>query len=243
MDFSGAAVGAFSRLSVAGSTVAAVLVQGCAPSSPQSSTPRAFEVCANKAGRRVEDLLCRGAATDYSYLWYYFDAGVPVPPVGSRLVGGSLIATNGIAYARATGGEDLPDQPQSQAVQDTPSPPTETVVTRDATGAFVVNGSVNGHPVTFVVDTGASDVVLSPDDAARLGLVQAKLKYDRLYQTANGVGRAAGFQANEIRVGSITIANVSASVNQAPMKYSLLGRAFLDRLNTFKIEHGRLYLR
>jgi clan AA aspartic protease (TIGR02281 family) len=215
---------------------------GTAAPAPTSSGPRALKVCADKAGRHVADWLCQGAAADNPYSWYYFDVGVPVSPLGSTLVGGSLIATNGVAYGAAEpgGGPTAPSPPQAGPDQ---PPPSETVVTRDASGAFVVDGEVNGHPLRFMVDTGASDVVLSPEDAASVGLDPATLKYDRLYQTANGVGRGAGFQAAEIRIGSIRISDVAASVNQAPMRYSLLGRTFLDRLSSFRVEHGRLYLR
>jgi clan AA aspartic protease (TIGR02281 family) len=203
-----------------------------------------LQVCGDKAGRRVQDELCRGAAPDTPYFWYYFDQGGPVPPLGGPLAGGALIATSGVAYVTSTGEDRGLGQAASQTIAaPTQSPPPETVVTRDANGAFVVEGEVDGHPVTFVVDTGASEVVLSPDDAASLGLTPANLKYDRLYQTANGVGRGASFQAAEIKVGSIRIPDVAASVNQAPMRYSLLGRAFLDRLNSFRVERGRLYLR
>jgi len=236
-------VNARSTLKFAALAAAALPAQACAPS-PPPAPPSAVEVCADKAGRRVVDELCRGAAADNPYNWYYLDAGVPIPPLASPLSGGSLIATNGVAYATPADGSKGVDGAQPMAQQDAATAPqADTVVVRDATGAFVVNGAVNGRPVTFVVDTGASDVVLSPNDAEKVGLDQASLNYDRLYQTANGVGRAASFQADEISIGAIKIANVSASVNQAPMKYSLLGRAFLDRLNGFRVEHGRLYLR
>ncbi len=221
---------------------AALAVQSCAASAPPG--PHALQVCSDRAGHRVDDQLCRSAATDTPYAWYYLDVGAPAPPVGASLGGGSPIATVGIAYITSTGETEASADPASQTSAETAgSPPADTVVEKSANGAFVVSGEVNGHPVTFVVDTGASEVVLSPADAAKLGLTPANLKYDRMYQTANGIGLGASFEASEIKVGAIRVTGVAASVNQAPMRYSLLGRSFLDRLNTFRVERGRLYLR
>jgi clan AA aspartic protease (TIGR02281 family) len=223
--------------------IAAIMsIQACAPA-PSQMGPSARQVCADGTGRRVEDQLCRGAASETPYNWYYFDVGAPVPPIGSRLAGGSLIATNGVSYVTASGDEARERQGLLQAPSSaTPPSASETIVARDPTGAFVINGAVNGRPVTFVVDTGASDVLLSPSDALNVGFDPGALHYDRVYQTANGVGRAASFQAHEISVGGISIDNVPAAINQAPMRYSLLGRTFLDRLSAFRIEHGRLHL-
>lgn len=98
-------------------------------------------------------------------------------------------------------------------------------------GHFHVEAEVDGEIVSFVVDTGASDVVLTPADARRLGFDPAQLDYSRRYETANGIVRAAPVRLNEVVVGPIRLENVSASVNEAPLSTSLLGMSFLKRLS------------
>ena len=116
------------------------------------------------------------------------------------------------------------------------------VVTQDDQGGFFVMGKVNGQPVRFLVDTGASDTVLSPDDAHRLGLDTGPLRYDRSAETANGIGHGALVTANSVAVGSIELRGLPVLINQAPMTSSLLGMTFLSRLESFQVRGRRLYL-
>ena len=109
-------------------------------------------------------------------------------------------------------------------------------------GQYEVMGEVNGQPVRFMIDTGASDIVLSPADAARLG-APATLNFDRHYETANGAGLGAGWQVNSLAVGPIRFAGVPVSVNRTPMDQSLLGMSFLRRLESFEFKGRQLILR
>lgn len=118
----------------------------------------------------------------------------------------------------------------------------ELVVTGGETG-FVVMGEVNGAPVRFVVDTGASDTVLSPADAHRAGLDSPSLEFDHLAETANGTGRGAHATAASLSVGGIGFRDMPVVINQAPMTSSLLGMTFLRRLESFEVRDGRLHLR
>lgn len=116
-------------------------------------------------------------------------------------------------------------------------------LSEDAEGAFHVIGRVNGQPVNFLVDTGASDIVLSPADARRLGIDVAGLNFTRPYETANGVGQGAAWTADALEVGKIRLSNVAVSINQAPMSTSLLGMTFLKRLDSFEVKDGQLILK
>ncbi len=69
--------------------------------------------------------------------------------------------------------------------------PLEMIIPASAHGHFLVEAVVEGTPLAFVIDTGASDVVLSPADAERLGFRPDELRFTRRYQTANGVVAAA----------------------------------------------------
>jgi aspartyl protease family protein len=109
-------------------------------------------------------------------------------------------------------------------------------------GHFHVQALVNGSRVTFLVDTGASDVVLAPDDARRIGFDPATLAFDRLAETANGTVRGASVALKSLIVGPIDVMNMPATVNEADMSESLLGMAFLNRLTGWRVENGVLTL-
>lgn len=119
----------------------------------------------------------------------------------------------------------------------------ELVVTQDADGGFVIMGQVNGQPVRFLVDTGATDTVLSPADAHRLGLDKAALSFDHASETANGTGHGAPYVADSLAVGDIRFQAMPLVINQTPMTYSLLGMTFLKRLDSFQVRGRRLYLK
>lgn len=119
----------------------------------------------------------------------------------------------------------------------------EVVVDADGRGHFLLEAAVNGTPVLFLVDTGASAVVLSPDDARRVGLHPQRLTYSQRFQTAGGVVRAAPVTLREVRVGQFALYDLPASVNEAPLGISLLGMGFLSRLSGYEVRDGRLVLR
>jgi clan AA aspartic protease (TIGR02281 family) len=119
----------------------------------------------------------------------------------------------------------------------------EYVVQPGAGGHYVVEATVNGAPLTFLVDTGASDIVLTMADAERLGLHPGSLHFTQRFATANGEVRGAPVVLREIRVGQFSLFDVPASVNEAPLRVSLLGMSFLQKLNGYAVENGRLILR
>ena len=101
---------------------------------------------------------------------------------------------------------------------------------------------VNGHVVHFLIDTGASDVSLTMDDARRLGFDPAKLSFTTQYQTANGITLGARVTIDEIKVGDITVRNVAGSVMQDNAGASLLGMSFLNALGSYEFRGDRLVL-
>lgn len=128
--------------------------------------------------------------------------------------------------------------------------PTQGVAHDDGTlsfdagpdGHFRVQALVNGGRVTFMVDTGASDVVLAPDDARRIGIDPATLVFDQFAETANGTVGGAAIRLDSLVVGSIEMNRLPATVNGADMSESLLGMEFLNRLNGWRVENGVLTL-
>jgi aspartyl protease family protein len=109
-------------------------------------------------------------------------------------------------------------------------------------GHFHVIGEANGVTTDFLIDTGASDIVLTPTDARRLGIDVGALDFSRRFQTANGVGRGASFTLTRLSVGSIVLTDVPVSINEADMRESLLGMSFLRRLASFEVVGRKLIL-
>src|SRR5688572_25065619 len=103
------------------------------------------------------------------------------------------------------------------------SDPKVLVLTEGGGGHFFVISEANGVPLRFLVDTGASDIVLSPDAARRLGIDPGELRFTRVFRTANGIVRGASYNLASLKIGSLEFSNVPVTVNQAEMDTSLLG--------------------
>ncbi|MAU40775.1 MAG: TIGR02281 family clan AA aspartic protease [Kordiimonas sp.] len=112
----------------------------------------------------------------------------------------------------------------------------------DMTGHFFIRANINNIPVRFMVDTGASEIVLSPADARRVGFDLQKLTYSQRYQTANGIVAGAPVRLNQLVVGPIVMTDIRASVNSAQMRTSLLGMHFLNQLSGYQVRDEVLTL-
>jgi aspartyl protease family protein len=120
----------------------------------------------------------------------------------------------------------------------------EVIVNRRLGGEFVVPGKVDGVRVAFLFDTGASTVVLRDQDARRVGVDPGALDFDVSVVTANGAAMAAPTRIAELAVGPIVMRNVSALVvRPGALSESLLGMSFLERLQSYTVERGRLIMR
>ncbi len=113
----------------------------------------------------------------------------------------------------------------------------------DGRGHYFVTAQVNGQPVRFLVDTGASSIVLSRNDADRLDLRAGRLVFDQIYSTPGGLVRAAPVTLREIQIGALRVRDVPASVSERPMDVSLLGASFLSRLAGYEVSGGKMTLR
>jgi len=117
-------------------------------------------------------------------------------------------------------------------------------VARTANGDFDVTTQINGARVAMVLDTGASSVVLTRDDAKAAGLPLEVLAYTANIDTANGRTRAAPVTLDRIAVGGLVERSVEALVAQpGQLKTSLLGMSFLNRLQSWEVRGDRLLLR
>jgi|CXWL01.1.fsa_nt_gi aspartyl protease family protein len=109
-------------------------------------------------------------------------------------------------------------------------------------GHFYIEAKVNGVAVNFMIDTGASDVVLSKQDAQRIGINTETLSYNRTYYTANGATGGAGIKLKRLQIGDFILDDFPASVNQGEMGNSLLGMTAIKQLGGFKIDGDEMVI-
>jgi aspartyl protease family protein len=111
-------------------------------------------------------------------------------------------------------------------------------------GHFVVRTEANGVELNMLVDTGASTVVLRPEDAQRLRIDVDNLRYFVPVQTANGTTYAASVRLQSLSVGKISLKDVDALIaKRGTLRDNLLGMSFLNRLNSYEFSGDYLTLR
>jgi aspartyl protease family protein len=110
-------------------------------------------------------------------------------------------------------------------------------------GHYFTRAEINGRAVEVMIDTGASMVALSWEDANRAGIYIRDRDYTQRVQTANGVGRIAPVVLDSISIGPITVRDVPAAVSEpGKLATSLLGMSFLQRLQRVDMRGGVLVL-
>ena len=136
----------------------------------------------------------------------------------------------------------------AQAVDAAPSPAVAATgapasIVKAADGHFWAEATVNGRAVRFLVDTGASAVALTLDDARRLGFEPRDLNYAYQVTTAAGQVRAAKVSLSEVSVAGAQVRDVDALVIENGLQSSLLGMTYLGRLSQFEATQTALILR
>ena len=116
-------------------------------------------------------------------------------------------------------------------------------IPRDARGHFETEGRINGQPVDFMVDTGASTIALNETSAASFGLRPSPGDYRVSVSTANGTVKAARTQIAMVDVGGLVLHDVDALVlPDEALSENLLGLSFLSRLKRFEYANGTMVL-
>jgi clan AA aspartic protease (TIGR02281 family) len=117
------------------------------------------------------------------------------------------------------------------------------VVDARSNGQFATKAVINGIPIDVLIDTGATYLSFSQQDAATLGLTPRPDDYTVAVQTAGGMSRLAPMVVDEVRVGDIVLHNVSAAVSEASGRsVTLLGMTFLGRLTRVEVRGKQLHL-
>ncbi len=120
---------------------------------------------------------------------------------------------------------------------------SELVIEADPRGHYFVDADIGGREIRFLVDTGASMVALSEEDADTIGYPIHQLEYSGRVNTANGVARVAPIMIDEITIGDNVVRNVQGAVIEGHTGKSLLGMTFLRKLAGFEVKNNQLFLR
>ncbi|WHO71117.1 TIGR02281 family clan AA aspartic protease [Rhizobium sp. BT03] len=144
--------------------------------------------------------------------------------VGNRLLAG-LVPGRAVVVTTSEGGQEI-------------------ILHKLLNGHFEADVAVNGQTIEMLVDTGASMVALSHEDAERIGIDLSRLSYSMTVMTANGRGRAAPVTLDQVAIGPIVRNNVAASVAEdGRLDQSLLGMSFLETLGSLQMQTDELRMR
>lgn len=119
----------------------------------------------------------------------------------------------------------------------------EHMIERASDGHFYVEAQVNGRPVRFLVDTGASAVVLTMADAQRTGLPFSLQDFSVIARGASGDVRGQRIRLGSVAVGDQMAYDVDGAVVAEGLDVSLLGQSYLSRLRSVEIDGNRMTLR
>jgi aspartyl protease family protein len=109
-------------------------------------------------------------------------------------------------------------------------------------GHYWAWAQIDGHPVRVLIDTGASAVALTPEDARRAGVDLELLVYNRDVNTAQGITHAAAVTLDHVSVAGAEVNGVEALVVPKGLSSSLLGMSYLGRLEGFEATRSGLIL-
>jgi aspartyl protease family protein len=140
--------------------------------------------------------------------------------------------------------EPAPRPKQGGSVPTASAGPRFVALKADSRGHFAADILVENQFVKAIVDTGASVVAFSHEDAKKVGIVPAKSDYTVKVQTANGAVNAARVRIPELRLQGITVRDVEATVMPpGALPITLLGMSFLRRLASFEMTGNTLLLK
>jgi aspartyl protease family protein len=135
----------------------------------------------------------------------------------------AVIEINGKRHTLRVG-----DAPASVGGAMTASRGSKIVLTAGTGGHFLTAGAINGRPTQFLVDTGATSVSMSVQEAERLGIDYKKGQLGRS-STANGTVTTYLVKLASVRIGDVEVYDIEGNVVPAGMPYILLGNSFLTR--------------
>lgn len=145
-----------------------------------------------------------------------------------------------LAPSRPVAPVPVPAAPKPVVVARAPAPVAR--LTRDASGHFLAEATVNGRVVRMLVDTGATTVALTPADARAAGLSVDPARWQRIGRTASGEARGERLNLASVALGGVRRMDVEAVVVDG-LPVSLLGQSFLRRLDAVEIRGDEMTVR
>ncbi len=125
-----------------------------------------------------------------------------------------------------------------------PDGSNEVILYKSDNGHYQADVNVNGVVISMLVDTGASGIALTYEDAERLGFRPGDLVFNRQVMTANGVAQTALVRLDTVSIGNIRRNTISAGVaKRGNLEKSLLGMNFLSTLKSVTITGDELRLK
>jgi aspartyl protease family protein len=118
----------------------------------------------------------------------------------------------------------------------------EVTLQRSSDRHFYAEAGVNGNSIRFLVDTGASEIALTEEDARKAGIAVDPSKYELIGHGASGIVRGQFVQLDKLDLGGIRESGVKAVVVQGA-NVSLLGQPFLENIDEIVIRKGEMVLR
>jgi aspartyl protease family protein len=165
----------------------------------------------------------------------------------SALVFAALVIAAALSIGRAPP-TDRPAPPpartdSAETTSRQPDMGDAVVLQREPDGHFYTNANVNGTPIRFMIDTGASSVALTRDDAQKSGLFLSENDFNEIGRAAGGEIRLRRVTLDRVAVGGIEARGVPGVVIGGNGDISLLGQSFLATLGSVTIEGDRMVLR
>lgn len=155
----------------------------------------------------------------------------------------AVTAALGTSWAFERLGRDSRAWAATPAVVSAPETAAPGRIARAADGHYWTVAQSGGRAVRLMVDTGATLVVLTPEDATRLGLAPPDDAFTETVRTASGDIRAARVRLDDMAVAGVRVSGVEALVVASGLSHSLLGMSFLGRLSGFEASAGELVLK
>jgi aspartyl protease family protein len=118
----------------------------------------------------------------------------------------------------------------------------EIIINISQDGHFYLDTKINNVQIRFMIDTGASDIVLNQDDAKKIGINLTRLNFNKRYETANGTVFGASLTLPEIEISGIIFKDVAVSINGGKLDVSLLGMDFLRNFKRYEFFQDKLIL-
>ncbi len=159
-----------------------------------------------------------------------------------------IIGSFGARYADRFASEQHPNADAVRPVAEAPSEPASysgrsMTLAADRQGHFKAEARIDGRSLDFMVDTGASMVVLRESAASEIGIHPMPAEYTARVSTANGTIKAAPTRLDRVELGDITVFDVPALVlPDEALSQNLLGVSFLSKLRRYEYANGRMLL-